>query len=77
VTGAGSTITNSGATTIGSVSGFNQLTIADGGKIVSSGAAVIGSPTTSGTNVVTVTGAGSVWTNAGNLTVAALVQATN
>ena len=67
VTGAGSVWTNSGGLSIGTVSADNHLIIANGGKVVSQGAAIGDNPgaRTNGAdcdrNTVLVTGTNSVW----------------
>jgi T5SS/PEP-CTERM-associated repeat protein len=67
VTGAGSTWTNSGFLSVGN-GGTGTLTVASGGVVSSANGGFIGSITGS-QGAVTVTGAGSAWTNGGLLSV--------
>ncbi len=70
VTGSGSSWTNTGKITVGFDTTFgNQLMIADSGTVVSVGTSVIGGNASSRSNLVTVTGSGSRWTNNGVITV--------
>jgi len=71
VTGAGSLFTNAGSLTVGTysqsyVAAANRLLITNGAGLVSD-SAMIGATTNSFGNIVTVTGAGSFWTNSGAL----------
>jgi len=72
VTGAGSVWTNSGDLTIGYDGSSNSMVISNG-AVVANGefnyGGVIGQDSDSSNNSVLVTGAGSVWTNSGDLTV--------
>lgn len=65
VTGAGSTWTNSGTLYIGQYTGHGALTIEAGGQVVNA-ACMLGNAS-GASNMVTVTGAGSKWTNNGDL----------
>jgi T5SS/PEP-CTERM-associated repeat protein len=67
VMGAGSTWTNSGSLSVGN-GGTGTLTVASGGVVSSANGGFIGSITGS-QGAVTVTGAGSAWTNGGLLSV--------
>jgi T5SS/PEP-CTERM-associated repeat protein len=72
VTGAGSTWSNSGDLSIGD-HGTGTLSILNGGDVLNT-SGFIGrnaTPTTSSTGTVTVSGAGSTWTNSGNLLIGA------
>ena len=72
VSGAGSTWTNSGNLSVGE-DGTGTLSILNGGDVVNT-SGFIGhnaTPTTSSTGTVTVSGAGSTWTNNGNLLIGA------
>jgi T5SS/PEP-CTERM-associated repeat protein len=78
ITGRGSYWSNSGTLTLGSVanrgnnpSSGNSLLIADGGHVTDSNA-VIANATNFYSNSVTVTGAGSLWSNTGTLTIGAV-----
>jgi len=78
ITGSGSYWSNTGTLTIGSVanrgnnpSSGNSLLIADGGHVTDSNA-VIANSTNFFSNSVTVTGAGSLWSNSGTLTIGAV-----
>ena len=62
VTGAGSLWSNSLRLTVGTYGSFNQLTIANGGTVLSDAGWVGYQPGDNG-NAVLVTGAGSVWSN--------------
>jgi T5SS/PEP-CTERM-associated repeat protein len=64
VTGTGSLISNSLDFSIGvySGSGGNQVTVAQGGRVMGATAAVGGDPN-GGNNLVTITDSGSVWSN--------------
>ena len=70
VTGPGSVWNNGttypGSIYLGNTGSFNQLNIANGGKVVNL-SAIIGFDTSSSNNAVLVTGAGSVWSNASDL----------
>jgi len=72
VTGAGSVWTNSGDLTIGYDGSSNSMVISNG-AVVANGefnyGGVIGQNSDSSNNSVLVTGAGSVWTNSGDLTI--------
>ncbi len=61
VTGAGSIWTNSSLLFVGNFGSFNFMTISAGGRVVDA-SAYIGQTGSTG-NMVTVTGAGSMWTN--------------
>ncbi|MGA2603464.1 MAG: hypothetical protein ABSG14_04480 [Verrucomicrobiia bacterium] len=68
VTGSGSVWSNSGNLYVGNYGSSNQLTIANGGKVVVVNAsAYLGFFPGSDNNVVLVTGPGSVWSNQPNL----------
>ena len=69
VTGAGSVWTNTGTFTIGQTGGANSLVITNGAHVINGGDAVIGDFRTAQSNSVLVTGAGSLWSNAGTLTI--------
>ena len=71
VTGAGSLFTNTGSLTVGTYSqsyaaAANRLLVTNGSGLFSD-SAMIGATTNSFGNIVTVTGAGSFWTNSGAL----------
>ena len=71
VTGSGSLFTNSGSLTVGTysqsyVAAANRLLVTNGSGLFSD-SATIGATTNSFGNAVTVTGAGSFWTNSGAL----------
>jgi len=71
VTGAGSLFTNAGSLTVGTYSqsyaaAANRLLVTNGSGLFSD-SAMIGATTNSFGNIVTVTGAGSFWTNSGAL----------
>ena len=68
VSGAGSTWTNSGDLYVGNSGSGNSMVISDGG-VVESGSGAIGYDAAASNNSVLVTGANSVWTNSGGLTV--------
>ncbi len=70
VSGAGSTLWTAAQLIIGENSPFNSLTISSGGR-VESGSGNLGANVFGRSNVVTVTGSGSVWTNRGTLYVGA------
>jgi T5SS/PEP-CTERM-associated repeat protein len=67
VTGAGSLWSNSGSVLVGSGGTFSRLVISDGGVVANSVANVGNNSGLSG-NSILVTGAGSLWTNNGSLT---------
>ena len=71
VTGAGSLFTNAGSLTVGTYSqsyaaAANRLLVTNGSGLFSD-SAMIGATTNSFGNIVTITGAGSFWTNSGAL----------
>ncbi|MFZ2643261.1 MAG: PEP-CTERM sorting domain-containing protein [Verrucomicrobiia bacterium] len=66
VTGSGSIWSNSLDLYVGETGCFNSLTLASGGRVFSANA-VIGSDANANNNRVLVTGAGSGWTNSGDL----------
>ena len=71
VTGSGSLFTNAGSLTVGTYSqsyaaAANRLLVTNGSGLFSE-SAMIGATTNSFGNIVTVTGAGSFWTNSGAL----------
>jgi len=68
VTGVGSLWSNAGSLTIGAVGAANSLVISDGAMVVDQ-AGYIGASNTSTGNTVLVTGAGSLWSNSGILTI--------
>ncbi|MBI3879036.1 MAG: hypothetical protein HY301_03115 [Verrucomicrobia bacterium] len=72
VTGAGSLWTNNGTLIIGNSGAFNQLVISNGGVVAAFGAATIGNAATGDTNLVLVTGPGSVWSNLSALGIGAV-----
>jgi T5SS/PEP-CTERM-associated repeat protein len=59
---------NSGITVVGRDGSFNQLLVLDGG-MVSDNSGFIGLNAKAGTNLVLISGAGSLWTNANGVTV--------
>ncbi|MBN1675556.1 MAG: DUF2334 domain-containing protein [Kiritimatiellae bacterium] len=68
VTGAGSTWSNRAHLVLGGAGSCNTFTVADGGR-VEAGYAFVGLEAGATGNTVRVTGAGSCWSNAGNLVV--------
>ena len=72
VDGAGSTWTNSGDLSVGE-DGTGTLSILNGGAVLNANGFIghNATPTTSSTGTVTVSGAGSTWTNNGNLLIGA------
>ena len=75
VTGSGSLWNNSGDLYVGGTGLFNQLTISNGGKVLSSNGTI--GLFSSGGNSVLVTGAGSVWSNSNNLTIGSMFSVNN
>ncbi|MBI3879525.1 MAG: hypothetical protein HY301_05615 [Verrucomicrobia bacterium] len=68
VTGAGSVWTNGGALIIGNSGAFNQFVVSSGG-VVRDASGAIGNAATGDTNLVLVTGSGSVWSNSAALAI--------
>ncbi|MBI5397172.1 MAG: PEP-CTERM sorting domain-containing protein [Verrucomicrobia bacterium] len=68
VDGDGSLWNNSGTLTIGSLGDDNRLVVTNGGRVISL-TAVIGDGSGSASNRATVSGAGSLWQNAGRIIV--------
>ena len=66
VTGSGSLWSNSGNLIIGNLGSFNQLTITNGGRVINANG-YIGNSATANSNLVLVTGSGSLWLNTGDL----------
>jgi T5SS/PEP-CTERM-associated repeat protein len=73
VAGTGSAWTNSGSVTVGLTGAWNQVTVSDGGSVFSAGT-VFGQRNSSN-NLILVSGANSVWTNAGTLAVGGITGA--
>jgi len=69
VSGADSTWNNSDDLAVGDYGSDNTLTIADGGTVQNGYYSEIGRSVGSDNNAATVTGAGSVWNNSGELRV--------
>jgi fibronectin-binding autotransporter adhesin len=67
IAGAGSSLTGSGAITIGN-SGAGQLTVSGGGKLATTTIDTVGAKAGS-SGVAAITGAGSLWSNKGGLVV--------
>ncbi|MBI5395352.1 MAG: PEP-CTERM sorting domain-containing protein [Verrucomicrobia bacterium] len=68
IVGSGSLWSNRANFYVGATGSFNQLTIANGGQVLSSNS-IIGCTSDSSGNIVVVTGAGSVWSNSASLDV--------
>jgi fibronectin-binding autotransporter adhesin len=66
VDGSGSSLNSTGGITVGHF-GTGTLAVTDGGTVTSVGASYIGAWTSGAKGTVTVDGAGSSWTNTGNL----------
>ena len=69
VSGPDSCWSNQYAITVGISGGWNHVVVADGGRLVNTMRAVIGDNTRNPGNGVTIAGPGSIWQNAGGLTV--------
>jgi T5SS/PEP-CTERM-associated repeat protein/autotransporter-associated beta strand protein len=68
VTGANSRLNSSGQLSLGSGGGGDSLVISNGGTVAVSSSSIVGSDGSSLNNSALVTGAGSLWTNSGTLT---------
>ena len=71
VTDAGSTWTNSGNLTVGYEGSGNSMVISNRGTVAVASNSYIGNASTSSNNSVLVTGANSLWTNSGAVTIGA------
>jgi T5SS/PEP-CTERM-associated repeat protein len=68
VTGSGSALTNPGTLYVGQNGSGNALTISNGGRVISA-SDYLGGNGSGSSNVVVVTGSGSVWYSLGSLTI--------
>jgi T5SS/PEP-CTERM-associated repeat protein len=68
VTGAGSAWIGAGDVLVGSTGSFNQLTVSGGGLVMDANA-FVGFASNANNNAVLMTGAGSLWSNAGNVAI--------
>ena len=69
VTGAGSFWSNNNYMLVGAAGSFNQLTINSSARALNNGTAYVGYNASGSDNAVLVSGAGSIWTNNGDLDV--------